>query len=327
MVDWSGLDPSTGTAERYLLMADRELAGISASYERLCRMVAADAELIRLLDTLAPAKRQPNLLLAATRLLGGPVDDPAAFRRWVLGNWPALSAAMARHATQTNEPGRCAPLLPLLAMLPGPLALVEVGASAGLCLLPDRYAYRYHGGAERRFGEGAPCFDCRVSGPVPLPDRLPEVVWRAGLDIHPLDAANADDRRWLSCLVWPEQTGRAATLREALDLAAADPPPVHRGDLRHDLDALLATAPTDATVVVLHTAVLAYLGAADRAAFAAAMRARRATGVRWITNEAPGVLASTAGLPVDRRGIVLTLDEQPVAWSDPHGGWLDWLPR
>ncbi len=36
--------------------------------------------------------------------------------------------------TQTNEPGRCAVLLPLLAALPQPLALLEVGASAGLCL-------------------------------------------------------------------------------------------------------------------------------------------------------------------------------------------------
>jgi hypothetical protein len=48
---------------------------------------------------------------------------------------------MLAQSTQTNEPGRCAALLPMLARLPEPLALLEVGASAGLCLLPDFYTY------------------------------------------------------------------------------------------------------------------------------------------------------------------------------------------
>ncbi len=50
---------------------------------------------------------------------------------------------MTTRSTQTSEPGRCATLLLLLARLPQPLALLEVGASAGLCLLPDRYGYDY----------------------------------------------------------------------------------------------------------------------------------------------------------------------------------------
>ncbi len=52
---------------------------------------------------------------------------------------------MAERSTQTNEPARCATVLPVLAQLPQPLALLEVGAAAGLCLLPEYYAYDYGG--------------------------------------------------------------------------------------------------------------------------------------------------------------------------------------
>jgi hypothetical protein len=83
-------------------------------------------------------------------------------------------------ATQTNEVGRCALLLPVLAALPQPLALLEVGTSGGLCLYPDRYAYRYGG---HTLGDGAPVLDCALAGTAP-PRRLPEVVWRAGLDLN-----------------------------------------------------------------------------------------------------------------------------------------------
>ena len=51
----------------------------------------------------------------------------------------------AVRSTKTNEPRRCAGLLPVLAGIAGPLALLEVGASAGLCLYPDRYSYSYDG--------------------------------------------------------------------------------------------------------------------------------------------------------------------------------------
>ena len=83
------------------------------------------------------------------------------------------------HRTQTNEPGRCATLLPLLASLPQPLALVEVGASAGLCLYPDKYSYRYATSLGRhRLGDSEIVLSCTVTRPAPLPERLPEVGTR-----------------------------------------------------------------------------------------------------------------------------------------------------
>src|SRR4029453_19312337 len=122
------------TPTRYREMAETELHGVSPTYERLCLAVAEDAEGVALLDTLPRIKRQPNLLLGAARILDAPIDDEAAFRAWVIANWPAVSGEMLARRPQTNEPGRLATLLPAFAQLPEPLALVELGASAGLCL-------------------------------------------------------------------------------------------------------------------------------------------------------------------------------------------------
>src|SRR5207247_3541279 len=126
--------------------AEQEARGRSPLYEALARGVAADPDVVAFLMGLPRPKQQPNLLLAAVRHLFGIVSDYGGFRRHVLENAEALSALMLARSTQTNEPGRCATQLPVLAMLPQPLALIEVGASAGLGLLPDRYGYDYGDG-------------------------------------------------------------------------------------------------------------------------------------------------------------------------------------
>jgi hypothetical protein len=308
-------------------MAERELHGVSPLYEALCQAVAGSAGVCALLDSLPPGKRQPNLLLAAVRFLGGPVEDPATFLDFATAAWDAIADAMMTHRTQTNEPGRCATLLPLLASLPQPLALVEVGASAGLCLYPDRYSYRYAtSGGEHRLGDSDIVLRCAVTGPVPLPDRLPEVVWRAGLDLNPLFPSRADDRRWLASLIWPEQIDRAERLDRALDLVAADPPRLDEGDLLVDLPGLLADAPTGATLVVFHSAVLAYLDHEQRARFADVMvDLKRTRGVHWVSNEAPGVIAGADIDPRPRGRFILAHDKMPIAVTGPHGHSLAWL--
>ncbi|MFV2010074.1 MULTISPECIES: DUF2332 family protein [unclassified Micromonospora] len=128
------------TAEVYADFARRQASGVSPSYQRLAYAVARDDDLLALLDSLPPPTRQPDLLFGVVRLLGGPVDEPAAFHDFTVARWPAVEAQLRRRLTQTNEAGRCAVLLPVLAALPQPLALLEVGASAGLCLYPDRSA-------------------------------------------------------------------------------------------------------------------------------------------------------------------------------------------
>jgi len=120
----------------YLRFAENEVRDRSPLYDELSRGVASDPEVIRFLLTLPREKRQPNLFLSAVRYLFGTPAGWDQFRSCVLHEKDALRAAMLARSTQTNEPGRCAALLPVLAGLPEPLALLEVGASAGLWPAP-----------------------------------------------------------------------------------------------------------------------------------------------------------------------------------------------
>jgi hypothetical protein len=308
------------TAGEYAKFAEREARGVSPAYERLSLAVCRDDDVLALLDTLPPGKRQPNLLFGVVRLLGGPVEDPAAFHGYTVANWPAIEAQLRTRSTQTNEAGRCAVLLPVLAALPQPLALLEVGASAGLCLYPDRYAYHY---GDQVVGSGEPVLECAATAVAP-PAGVPDVVWRAGLDLNPLDVTDPADLAWLEALIWPEHAHRRARLLAAAAVAAAEPPLLVRGDLVDDLPALAARAPAGATLVVFHTSVLYQVPAPRRAAFAEVVRGLPG---HWIANESPGVLPydTLPEPPGERLHNVLALDGTPLAWTRPHGQAISWF--
>jgi hypothetical protein len=324
-----GNEPERRTAEDYRRFAARQACGRSPLYEDLAKAVADDAELLAFLDELPREKRQPNLLLATVRYLAGVQACYESFRAVVLERRAEVAATMLARRTQTNEPARCATLLPALASLRQPLALLEVGASAGLCLLPDRYSYDY--GVVRIDGEsGAPVVACRCLGQVPLPSRPVEVAWRAGIDLNPLDVTDPDDVRWLSCLLWPGEGDRAERLAAAVDLARRDPPRLIRGDLIDQLAETAAGAPPQATLVVFHSAVLPYVRPSRWAEFA---RTVAGLGAIWLSQEGPDVMAELPGFPRSLPDpdpgpapFVLTRDEsQVLAYTDAHGTWIRWL--
>jgi hypothetical protein len=310
----------TDAADWYLEFG-REVRGASPAYGRLCEAVVNDPALLARLDALPEPKRQPNLLFAAVRLLGGPVEDPLGFLDYVHSRWGDIAGIMRERRTQTNEAGRCAALLPILARLPQPLALLEVGASAGLCLYPDRYGYSY-GGVRVGPDDSPVQLECAVEGKLPVPQHMPDVVWRAGLDLNPLDVGVDEDVRWLEALVWPEQEHRQARLLAAAEVARADPPYLVRGDLVTDLPDLAAQAPRDATLVVFHTSVLAYVDAAGRSSF---MDTVAALPGHWLSSEAPRLLPFTAAHASDSVENLVALDRAPLAATTPHGDRLRWL--
>lgn len=315
---------SARLAQTYADFAEKEARGRSPLYVEICLGVAKDAEWLKRLATLPKDKRQPNLLLAAVKYLHGTARDWPHFRALVVEDWERIAQIIAERRTQTNEPARCATLLPLLAALPQPLALLEVGASAGLCLLPDFYSYEYDGHfVAASQGGGAPLFHCAVNDATPLPGKNVEVAWRAGLDLNPLDPASEDDASWLRALVWPGEGRRERLLEEALTVARQAKPRVIKGDLRTDLAALAAEAPRDATLVVFHTAVLAYVTEpADRLAFAQSVRA---TGAQWISNESAALTGWTGETPAVWGDFVLALNGRPKAHTDAHGTRVLWM--
>jgi hypothetical protein len=290
------VDAPGAVGARYRRYAARNFRGISPTYEALALGVAGDAEVLAWLAPLPFRLQQPLLLFAAVRFLGGDVSSYDGFRAFVLSGVGAVEGVMTTRRTQTNEVGRCAVLLPALAAIRGPLAIIEAGASAGLCLLADRYHYDY--GARGRVGDpDSPVrLSCRCLGDVPVPERLPDIVWRMGIDLDPVDLGDADDTRWLRACVWPEQLDRRRRLEAAMTVARTHPPSVVAGDAAELLRDVAAAAPRDATLVVVNAAMVVYL---DPASLLRYVEAAEDVAEHWIT----------------------------LGEAQAHGRWLAWDPQ
>ncbi len=313
---------------RYRRFADIEAPGRSELYARWAEAIADDADLAAVIAGFPDQRTQPPLLFAVVRRLGCEATDGADFRQFVMSHVGALEAELRRRSLQTNEPLRCAALLPALSLIDGPIALIELGASGGLCLYPDRYAYRYTRGVRGidlvPTGGAALTLVSDLRGERTPPLRLPRVVWRAGVDLQPLDMTDPADAAWLSDLVWPGETGREARIAAAVGVVAAEPPVMIAGDAADGLERALTLAPTDATVVVTTPGVLPFLPRVRRDDL---IERLRMADVRWITLDAPGLHdAWIDDRPLPDDGFVLALDGHVLGSADPLGGWVRWDP-
>src|SRR4051794_39735177 len=165
----------------------------SPCFEAWALGVADDPEVLAWLAALPRSQQQPALVFAAARWHGVAAPGPyPGLRDALLRDAPVLQTIRARR-TQTNEVGRLATLVPVLARLAEdegwPLALLEVGASAGLCLFPDRYGYAWPplGSLEV---PGRPVLTAEAGGPMPVPSHPVPVAWRTGIDLDPVDVTD-----------------------------------------------------------------------------------------------------------------------------------------
>ncbi|MDQ2806679.1 MAG: DUF2332 domain-containing protein [Chloroflexota bacterium] len=324
-----------------------ELRETSPLYARLAQGIAADPDLPTLAAT-ARSSPVPHLFMGAVQYLladhrSDPLaafypnltDPPAtgdpypAFRAFCLAHGDALTAILQTRRVQTNEVRRCACLLPAFSLVAQqaagrPLALIEIGASAGFNLLWDRYGYDY--GAAGRTGDlqAALQLQCEVRGDhsLPIPAQMPTIASRLGIDLHPINARDPDAVAWLRALIWPEHATRFQLLDQAVTAVQTDPPELWAGDALDLLPRALATVPMGTVPCVFHSFTLNQFTPAGRVQVAAILAATGAArDLAWIGIE--GGLGQPYLTLLSWRASCISA--RPLARCNPHGGWIEWL--
>jgi len=350
-------------------LAKHDFPTRSPLYAAIARDLLDDDEVLALTAGVVWHELPPMLLLAAVRhlLIADPTEPLAAFhadltdsprppdeayplfREFALRHREEIASLVRSRAIQTNEVLRCACYMPAVALAPAALGtaelgLVDVGSSAGLGMLLDRYAYDY-GAAGSAGPAGAPVrLRCEVRGDVavPLDAAPPRIAHRVGLDRSPVDVRDPDDTRWLRASVWPGQGSRVELLLGALEAARADPPRIVAGDAVRDLPALLDEVPPQLGICVTTSVVLTYLGG-ERAAFAETLEeAGRRRPIAWVAYDTthgidrigdapPWVRALMDSGNVDCALVRLSMltgagrEDRWLARSGYHGEWIEWM--
>jgi hypothetical protein len=348
------------------------------TYPTICRDVSDNEQLLSLLDGAPLAQRRPLLLLAAVHFLllsgvEGPLADyydtvaqvrgvpyeastgdvAAAFTAFCEAHRREIEHLVATRTTQTNEVGRCSALLPGLCEVASryqwdvPLALLDLGTSAGLNLLFDDYSYTYRSASDEAFITAGPdgsavSIECSVRDDLrSLPQlRRPAMSDRVGLDLSPLDPFSDDAALWLLACQWPDNPARFGRLRAAIAnvRASDDPPRLEQGDMVTDLPRVAATIGGSTPLVVFHSWVAAYLDEDQQRALAKAVRALG--GARPVHHlycespfETPGLPTPPSPVPREGPDLATTLvhvgpegEPERLADTHPHGYWIRWWP-
>ena len=259
---------------------------------------------------------------------GGVSDFPALWptAREQIERHAATIAEFIKHEPQTNEPGRSAVLLPGFLEIDRttgrPLAILEIGASAGLNLCWDRFAYVL---GPHCWGDGSAIIEAEWRGPAVAFDRRPIVVGRRGCDRAPIDLTDIRARKRLEAFVWPDHVQRLKRLRAMIEVALRNPPHIDKEDAASGLPSKLASRPAGACTVIVHTVFWQYLGqhgqtAVNQAIDEAAAEATADTLLArlWLEPDA------------DYKDFHLMLAKWPggevreLATAHPHGTWIEW---
>lgn len=354
--------------------ADDHAATISPLYSHLAGHAADDDEVAGLLTAAGAEAADPTLLFAAVQRvlqaepfheltnyypsLGGSYGPDGGlwplFRSFVLDRADRIRALVATRVTQTNEVRRAALLYPAVAIAArqarSPIALLEVGASAGLLLGLAGYSYRYQtqqagqlAAGPARSGVGLHCALAVAPGAsLPTIPKKLAVATRIGLDRHPVDLADEEEYAWLEACVWPDQPERLRLFGAAAGTQRKAPPELVAGDAVDDLAPVADRVPAGEPLVVLTSNVLWLLPAARRTAFVAELARLAATRpLWWVSHEGyasglaevlPGRddLTARPGEPTfGVLGLVRWVDGEPqatalarTAW---HGERMEWL--
>jgi hypothetical protein len=344
-------------ATLWIWFADTVGRAYSPIYDRVCRSVATNGEVLALLQAAPPRSHQPNVLLAAVHylLLGGlehrlaavyagtsDADPGPLFIDVCLTHRAEVAQLLATRHTNTNEVGRSAVvglgLTAVAGRLGAPLALVDVGCSAGLNLLCDKYRLDYGTAGVTGPADATITVECAVArGNPPVAPQLPPIDERVGIDLDPVDVTDPDQLRWQLALVFPD-TNRLPRTRRALAAIARTPPRIVQGDAVDTISTVLLKLRPDAIAVVTTTWAAGYFTPARRVEFRERLAdVSRTRPVAWISAEGPGVVdlfadvdvpSDTAGTQASVLGLALFENSETTSellgFVHPHGSWVDW---
>ncbi len=229
---------------------------------------------------------------------------------------------------QTNEVRRSAALLggflSVAAATRLPLRVLEIGASAGLNQLWDRYRYElgpHHWGDP----QGEPLLTTDWRGPAPALDAPLSVAARHACDLSPLDLSDTQSRRHLETFIWPDQPERRERFMRAADAVLAAGVQIDRSQALPWLAARLAEPVLKVATVVFHSVVWHYIDPEEQHGIEALMeRVGEAsdadTPLAWLRMEARSFAACELRLRIWPTG-----EDRLLATCGSHGQYVEWL--
>lgn len=352
-MDKTSVSPSNGdkVADSFRYYANTIYPGRSPLYVNLAMRVAEDPALLKIATQAWEKNALPNLFFAAVHLLllKGERHQLTAFypslnettkhrdyiypyfRNFVLEHELEVRDILAARSVQTNEVTRCAILVPAFEFVARqasdqPLAMIEIGASAGLTLLWNHYHYQY--------GDDLQCgpltsqvqIECDLRGEnrPPIPAQFPKISGRQGVDLNPLALDDPENILWLRALVWPEHRKRAKQLEQAIEIARKNTPKVMKGDALEILPNLIDRVDDDSQLCVYHSFTLTFANKRPREKLESLLtRASKKRSLFWISFEwSRDTETPVLELAKFER---MNKSERKLARAQPHGEWLEWL--
>ena len=333
-------------SQRFTNFAENECKGSSELYEFLASEIAKDEELLEICNNARSGQPVPNLIFGAVQflLLKGkehrvkefypslvinPLDHKESFesfKDFCLLNKDEIIHIIQTKLVQTNEVRRCGYLYPVFsyvyAKTKKPLALIEIGTSAGLQLLWDQYSYTYNtnevfGNIDSTLNITSESKNDRTPF---LRGTSPPVTTRVGIDLNPVDLNDEEEKLWLKSLIWPEHIERQTMFENAAENMKGNPIQLVKGDGIALLKQFVENVPFDNTVCIYHTHV------ASRCLVASTIAGKCTSG--WI-----GINRDVFHIYNNIQDKYLHLDhylngvevKQTIAETDGHGRWFKWL--
>ena len=329
-------------AERFRHFATEECHDSSPLYAVFALAVAEDDQLLELASHCRRWQPPANLLFAAVQdiLLRG-ADHPlrefypalaeslhaceaaaGPFKNFCVSHYSEIKSLIEARLVQTNEVRRCVPIQAAFATMVGamgkrPLALIEIGPSAGFNLCWDQYNYgpmAWESDSEVKLST-----EWRGSKRPPRWEEQPVVSSRVGVDLNVIDLDQESERRWLLALIWPEHEERRKRLEKVIEITRRAKLELREGDAVEELLPMSRATPEDSLLCIYHTWVANQMTDRQRVKLLDVIETiGRSRDLCHIYNNIEPHLHLTYYMDGVRH-------DTPLAKTDGHARWVEWL--